>query len=275
MKQLLSRTYNIHYSDVGQGKTLVFLHGFCEDLRMWEELTAAFEEYRIVCIDLPGFGKSDPVAGLSIRGMAEKVKEVLDHLNIDRCLLFGHSMGGYVSLAFAERYPECLEGMALIHSHPYADTAGAKVERNRSIDFIRRNGHLQYVRQLVLRLFPPAFAEAHPDLLNTLSERASGYSSEGIIGGLYAMRDRLDRSEVLEQLTIPVLLIIGRDDVIVSPDFSLAQTALPSIGSIHLLDNIGHMLMFENPNLAQRLIQDFIDFCTAVLGHSSANKVDN
>ncbi|MEM1323090.1 MAG: alpha/beta hydrolase [Bacteroidota bacterium] len=261
MKQRTINNFDIHYSDQGSGPVLVFVHGFCEDYRIWEQVSQAVEGYRIVSIDLPGFGRSEALAEPSVEGMAEVLRGLLEELDIDRFLLIGHSMGGYVSLAFAERHGAQLEGLALVHSHPYADTEETKVARDRSIQFIRDNGHSVYVRQLMLKLFPADFAQRQPAIIDLLSERASGYSVEGIIGGLQAMRDRADRSSVLSQLSVPVLFIVGEEDMVVPAASSKAQTALPAVADIQILEGIGHMLMFENPAHFHRLINNFLVFC--------------
>ena len=263
MKILSYQDKNIAYRVEGKGSTIVLLHGFCEDSRIWDALKDDLveEHYRVVLIDLPGFGKSDPLSEKSISAMAKAVRAVIEELELDNFILIGHSMGGYVSLAYAEEYAEELIGLGMFHSHPFADSKDKKEGRTKSVQFIQRQGHILYVKQLIPKLFSPSFSRSNAFLIDKLVYHASKYQVEGITGGLEAMRDRPDRSQVLTKMPCPVLFIIGKEDGAIPHQVSMDQTHLPDTASIHILDKVGHMGMFEAMKTSQKIVRDFVAFC--------------
>lgn len=261
MNFALYKNKKIAYSNAGKGPAIVFIHGFCEDQTMWDSFTKTLTDYQVITIDLPGFGQSALQEDISIDAMAECIKSVLADLAIQKCLLIGHSMGGYVSLAFAKKYEAQLFGLCLFHSHPYADTAVKKRDRQKSIDFINRNNSIYYVKQLIPKLFAPHFLTNNQVLVEQLIRRASTYSKEGIITALNAMMNRVDHASLLSQLNIPVSFIVGKLDVAIPSDANLNQIYLPNISDIQLFKNVGHMGMFEAPLESLKIVRQFYNFC--------------
>lgn len=247
------------YQQKGSSKTLVLLHGFCEDSRMWEEWLQGFSDHHLIRIDLPGFGKSDPMDQPSIETMADSVQAVLEDRKISKCVLIGHSMGGYVALEFARKYAAYLEGLGLFHSHPFADSEETRLNRQKGIDFIHNNGHIYYIKQLISSIFPPVYARSNRMLVDKLIFRGTQFSQEGIIGGLKAMMDREDRTEVWSNIACPTLCILGEIDTVVPPHH-FDQMAMPDIVDVHLLSGIGHMGMFENRRKTERIVRKYLDF---------------
>lgn len=263
MKHTTYQGHRISYNAKGKGPAVVLLHGFCEDSRIWEDFKQDLieEKYRVVVIDLPGFGQSDVIEAISIAGMAEAVLTVLDALKLEQVVLIGHSMGGYVSLAFAEQYPDRLLGLGMFHSQAMADSDEKKANRQKSIDFIRRQGSALYVKQTIPGLFAPNFINSNTFLIEKLTFRASQYAPEGITAALAAMKNRPDRSAVLQQAACPVLFIIGKLDGAIPSDNSIAQTHLPNRADIHILEKVGHMGMFEATKQTQSIVRQFVQFC--------------
>ena len=263
VKFAIHKEKNIAYQVEGKGPALVFLHGFCEDSGIWEDFKPDFieENFKVITIDLPGFGQSDLLPENAIEDMAEAVATVIDKLNLPPFILIGHSMGGYVSLAFAEKYPNLLIGLGLFHSHPYADSEAKKEGRQKGINFIKEHGHVLFVKQLFPNLFTRKYARSNSFLIDKLTYQASNYQSESIISALEAMKNRPDRSMVLTQFSAPVLFIVGKEDTAVPADKSLEQTHLPQVASIHILEKVGHMGMFEAKKQTQLLIRQFAQFC--------------
>ena len=250
----------IHYNVVGKGSPVVFLHGFCEDSRMWKDFTTDFSQ-QIITIDLPGFGKSELLDQLSIEGMAEIVIEVLNELEIDKCILLGHSMGGYIGLAFAEKYADRLIGLGMLHSHPFGDTEAKKENRRKSIEFVKRNGAILYAKQFVPKLFAPNFVGSNNFLINRLIFEASKYNVNSIIANLEAMMERPDRSDVLKNINCPVLFIVGKLDQIIDYEMSKDQITMPQVASIHILPKVGHLGIHEASRQTEEMVEDFIVFC--------------
>ncbi|MFK8009128.1 MAG: alpha/beta fold hydrolase [Saprospiraceae bacterium] len=261
MPKIKFKERKINYSSRGKGAAIVFLHGFCEDSSVWDDFISVFKSNKIIRIDLPGFGSSEPIDHPSVELFADVVKSVLNHLEIRKCHLIGHSMGGYVSLAFAKKYASSLSGLGIFHSFPYADSKEKKAGRAKSIEFIKKNSHFHYVKQLFPNLFPPAFLSSNNFLVNKMIHRASSFPQAGIIGGLELMMNRPDNSEILKNIKCPVLFIIGRDDKVIPFDKSMEQTALPDIAHIHVLEGVGHMGMFEATKDTRKIIKQFLKHC--------------
>jgi pimeloyl-ACP methyl ester carboxylesterase len=263
MKTLTFRGAKLAYNIEGKGFPVVLLHGFCADSRLWEDFKQDLleEHYRVVTIDLPGFGSSDVVPEVSIAVYAEAVLAVLEEKKLSEVIVIGHSMGGYTALALAALAPERLKGIGLFHSHPYADSEEKKEARYNQIAFINRQGHQLYVKQLVPKLFPPTYAQTNAFDLDKIIHRAARYAAEGIIEGLKSMASRPDYSEVLRTFSKPVLFIVGEDDEAVPKEASEQQLALPARASIHVLEKTGHMGMIEKRRKTQLMVRQFVDYC--------------
>ncbi len=250
----------------GSGPLLVFIHGFCEDSRMWDDFITPFTEYRILLPDLPGFGASEVISPISIAEMAEALESLLKELNASSYTLIGHSMGGYVALAFAsskgrqaerqqQQKSEKLRGLLLFHSHPYADSEEKRENRRKGMAFIEENGSERFVAQLIPKLFHKRVPEAERQLIRHARE----YPGSGIQAALEAMAGRPDRSEVLARLDIPVGFIVGGQDAAVPVELSMKQCLLPKIAYIEYLRNIGHMGMFEAPETCQKFSLTYLE----------------
>lgn len=261
MSWILYQNKKIHYQVSGTGQPVVLLHGYCEDRQMWDHFIPLLPSAKYITIDLPGFGDSEVVPDIRITGMAEVVMTVLQEIEVKKTILIGHSMGGYISLAFAEKYPEMLIGLGLFHTHPYADTDVQKTSRNKSIDFLQRNGAAHYAKQLIPKLFPAGFTRFNNFLVNNLIHRASRFPVEGLICGQQAMRDRPDRSNVLAKIGFPVHFIIGKKDTTVDEKRALEQTTLTDRSLVHILPDTGHMGMFEHPKKTAVMVGQFIKHC--------------
>ena len=153
-KQIKFQNKKINFTDEGSGNPLVLLHGFLGSLEIWKVFsTELSKKYRVICIDLPGHGKTDNFWGIHpMEFIAETVKAVLDELKIEKCVMTGHSMGGYAALSFAEKYPELLQGLCLFHSHAMPDTPEAKINRERAIKAVSLN-RKGFINQFIPELF--------------------------------------------------------------------------------------------------------------------------
>ena len=224
---------------------------------MWDGLLEkGFEEYRLLCIDLPGFGASAPQAKGSIADMAQLVINLIDQLSIERFVVFGHSMGGYVALKIAEDVADRILGLGLIHSHPFADSEETKINRQKAFDFISNHGSSLFIKQLIPNLFPKNFTGSHSFLIDRLIFNANNFPDRGIQNGLQAMKERPDLSDVLRKLQVPYMCVIGLLDTLLPTEKFIQQVDFASITELALLPNIGHMSPFENPKiLRKRIIQ--------------------
>lgn len=265
---LLINGRRIAYNDAPVAENtvpLVLLHGFCEDSSVWSSILPKLRKLRVVRIDLPGFGGSDQPLAPGMEGYAEAACAVLNELGIGQCVLAGHSMGGYTALAFAQKYPERLAGLALVHSHPFEDSPERKENRFRGIDMLRSGKKDLYVAQLFPGLFAPDFARAHTEILESLVRQGRRQPEAGIIAALEGMIDRADHADTLKTAPCPVLLLGGELDSIVPPDWLYRVAHLPEIAEIHILPGVGHMGMFEAPDNTAEILIRFYRFCESRL----------
>lgn len=253
----------LEYNDSGHGFPLVLLHGFCESRTLWKYCEKQLAlHYRVIVPDLPGFGESrleEPT--VSMEYFAEQIKLLLDDLKIEKCVLIGHSLGGYVLLAFAEKYENRLAGMGMFHSTAFADTEEKKENRNKTIGFIEKHGVSVFAESFVA----PLFSLRNRDLLKfeikELIHTAATSSELGVIETTKAMRDRKDRTEVLKNVTIPVLYVIGKLDGAVPLEKSLEQCYLAKHSVAHFLEEAGHMGMIEKKPETIKILHHFTEFC--------------
>ncbi len=265
MQQITFQGKQIAFSDSNQengrdveGLPIVFLHGFLEDSRLWDEWLPLLPARRFICIDLPGAGSSELLEKLTMEAMAQAVSAVIEHLGIQKFVLMGHSMGGYVALAFAEKWGEKLAGLCLFHSHPFEDSEEKKASRLKSVEFIQKNGHVIYVRQAIPQLFVYDYSKGYQSEVNRLIHNAAYFKPENIIATLHAMRLRRDRSAVLRNIGCPVLLLIGKHDTAVPLELSMAMTPLPKQASIHVFPTVGHMGMFSASRETAKVFREFL-----------------
>ena len=256
----------IFYRDIGKGICTVLIHGFAEDGRIWDkQIDSLKNDFRLIIPDLPGSGRSimdshgpnakDP---LTMEDYAHLIKGLLDKEKIDSCILIGHSMGGYITLAFAEKYPEILAGFALVHSTAYADSEEKKALRQKSIEFIQKNGSTDFIRQSSPNLFSDFTQKNRPEIIEEIIERYDNFRPESLVSYYKAMILRSDRTELLGSFKRPIMFIIGEKDNIVPLEDSLKLSHLPTISYIHILENTGHMGMLESTPELNKYLKDFI-----------------
>lgn len=257
-RQLNLNGKQIHYQYEGSGPAVVLLHGFGEDSTIWDFQKVLANQFTLLIPDLPGSGNSEMIADMSLEGLAEVVYTILKHENVNKCVLIGHSMGGYVALAFAEKYEQMLSGLGLFHSSAFADTAEKIETRKKGITFITEQGAAEFLKTTSPNLYSPATKEKHPALITEQVEAMSGITKEALVAYYEAMIQRPDRTVVLRELTVPVLFVLGEWDTAVPLQTGLAQCHLPQIASIHLLSGSGHMGMVEEPELSTGILQKFV-----------------
>jgi pimeloyl-ACP methyl ester carboxylesterase len=262
LKTLTLPHVNLAYEDSGSGPVVVFLHGFAEDGTVWKHQAAALvDTHRVLVPDFPGSGLS-PLGHHppSMESLAELVYALLIHERIEQCCMIGHSMGGYVTLAFAEAYPHLLKGYGLFHSTAYPDTEEKKQARRKGIAFIRDNGVVPFVKQSTPNLFSEAFKQAHAEEVGALLQRNAVFTPETLIGYYEAMILRPDRTAILAQSKVPVLFICGAQDMVIPMKDSLQMAAMPFMGFVTVLENAGHMGMWEEAPKANEAIVEYLSY---------------
>lgn len=248
----------ICYKVSGKGNAIVLLHGFTESLEVWEFfLEELSDENKIICVDLPGHGKSGCIGEVhTMETMAQCVKTVLDAENVKECAMVGHSMGGYVTLAFAELYPEMMRGLGLFHSSAFPDTPEGKQNRLRAIEIIKAN-RSEFISSFIPDLFAPENRVALGNKIVALVDFARKMTNESIIASQRGMMERTDKRHIFEKLKIPFLFIAGKKDTRLPYAKVFEQAAIPEDCSVLLLGNIAHMGHFEAPEKALHALRCF------------------
>lgn len=266
-KELLLHKRRICYSIEGTGPAVVLLHGFGEDGSIWHyQQRFLRKSFQIIIPDLPGSGCSDTIevkemrAASVIEEYAMDIKAVLERESVERCTLIGHSMGGYVTLAFARNYPERLNGLGLFHSTAFADSDEKKSARRKGIKFIRQYGAHEFLKQSIPNLFGEEYSEKHADEIAKLISRSGNFSAAALVQYYEAMMARPDNSLVLKSITIPVLFIMGEEDKSVYLQESLRQCYYPAKALINILPNTAHMGMWEQKDRANDTVLKFLNY---------------
>jgi len=238
----------------------MLVHGFTEDRRIWETLLTGMEnKYRWILPDLPGSGQSDFNDSLiTLKDFAEALYAVTEQENIREMVLVGHSMGGYISLAYAEKYPDRLLSLGLFHSSSYADSTEKKEARDKNISFIQKNGAESFVMQSLPGLYSGGFVAENPQEIQKQVLRYANFKAESLVLYLTAMKQRPATTGVLRSFTRPILFIMGEEDKAVPLKDGLEQCHLPPISYIHILTHTAHMGMIESTNQCQTIIDRFL-----------------
>lgn len=252
---------NVYYQDEGQGFPLVLLHGFCETHEIWTGIAGRLSDtYRILMPDLPGFGQTAPaLASFSLEDIAKILQEWLVHIGIDRCIMIGHSLGGYITLAMADSYRELMAGMGLFNSSAYADSPGKKENRDKLIEFIGREGVPPFIKTFIPSLFYHEKSGQFAQVIERLKALGEKTPAEAVTGYAAAMKMRPDRSDLLARNRDNVLLIAGEHDQNVPLEQSKAMASMLNPRHVHILPDTAHMAMYEQPAMSAGAIRDFAD----------------
>jgi pimeloyl-ACP methyl ester carboxylesterase len=249
----------LSYNELGAGMPLVLLHGFCESKAIWADFAPSLALHcRVICVDLPGFGESAlDKENCSMEAMAEAVAELLSSLQISHCVMIGHSLGGYVALAFAEKHANMLLGLGMFHSTAFADKPEKQENRNKTMAYIQAHGVAAFIKPFVPALFFHTSRKKLEKTIDSTIQIGLQTNIDTILAVTVAMRDRVDRTQVLENLQIPVLYIIGKQDTAVPFEMSLAQIQFPKNCMVQILNHTGHMGMFERKKETLLMIESF------------------
>lgn len=258
-KCILRDGSTMNYSDGGEGPVLVFIHGFCEDYSIWNNIAEdLISDYRILQVDCIGFGNSTPgdSFGFSMREQAAALDELLSLLKIDHAVFIGHSMGGYISLCLLSIHPELFKGMVLVHSTADSDTPERKENRNKTIQLVERSPQV-FIREFYYNLFAPHRKNEFEREIGVFREKANCILSTSIIGTLKGLRDRENTIELLRNSSIHKLIVAGRYDLLI-PVNQLKKLAEYCFCDYDELENSGHMGFLEEPQNLHSVIKNWL-----------------
>lgn len=250
----------IYYSDSGEGEIVVLLHGYLETSDIWNGFAKKLAtKNRVISIDLPGHGLSKVYGEChTMEFLAGAVKGLLVNLNINKIFLTGHSMGGYVVLAFLELFPELLRGYCLFHSHPFADSSETLQKRETQIKIVRSGKKYLIYPESISTMFATGNLDKFREALQRSKDIAATIRDEGIIAVLNGMMRRPSRLEFMEKGKVPCLWILGKQDNYISCETVQSMVKLPVNAKVVILENSGHMGFVEEEDLSVKILEDFI-----------------
>ncbi len=252
-----------HPHQEGQAKShetpVVLIHGFCESSTLWKFFSQSLsKDFRILYPDLPGFGKSPlPNDNFSLEQIGDQIVSWLKSLDINQCIIFGHSLGGYISLEILRKYPYFVDAIGLINSSAFEDSSEKKGIRNKLIEFVGTQGVLPFINTFIPSLFYPKTINLHSETIELISEEGKSIKSASVIKYAAAMRDRRDSLDLLKEYHDRILLISGEYDQNIPLDKSKEMANILDKENVHIMPNSAHMSIFEQRELCRKAIIKF------------------
>lgn len=254
----------VHFRDEGRSntRTVVLLHGFMQNLDVWSSYVLSYmNNLRVITIDLPGHGLTDTFCDVhTMDFMAETVKKVLNEAGVEQCVMVGHSMGGYVTLAFANRYPYTLRGLGLINSHAMSDSPEAREAREAVCRQVEEN-RASYIVDFVPSLFDDSCRVAMSQDIKDLKDQCLEMSTQSIIAAQRGMAQRASQVATLQRLEVPVLFVYGKNDPRIPIEIAVSQTLIPHHSETLILDNTAHMVFLEGREYVKPRLLNFVETC--------------
>lgn len=290
-KTFIYQSTAIDYQISGEGQPVVLLHGFAEAGSVWQHQIDFLKDHcqviipewwQIIGANKDGGGRlrDDGSFHLDLKSNFEDNIEIppttihqppttidsfadfiayfIQQISKTPVILLGHSMGGYITFAVAEKYPHLLKGFGLVHSTAFADTAEKKETRKKNIDFIRTNGGTAFLKTSVPNLFNKTYKETHPTEVKALIDAGIQFPDATLVACCAAMMYRKDKTQVLKGSRLPILFILGEEDKAAPLADVMQQVHLAETSYFHLLQKVAHMGMWEAPKETNNIILTYI-----------------
>jgi len=252
----------VFYHKMGSGPAMVLLHGFPECCSLWrnvwDELSRSFT---LIIPDMPGIGRTVLSGPTSLSRMAEMVSEIMDYEGIATAVVAGHSMGGYISLAFARAFPHKVAGIALVHSMSDADDAEKRKLRSKTIELVKKGGKELFMKEMVPNLFADSFRSANPLVISEQVAEAIKMDAESVINFYTAIRERDDNRPVLNSAAYPVMWVAGLQDNVIDYKKILPECYRSAVNFVSFYSDCGHMSMIEAPTELINDLEQFGQYC--------------
>ncbi len=250
----------VYFEDRGKGEPLLFLHGFPFDHQMWSsQLGALAGKCRVIAPDLRGFGDSSRPEGVyTMTRFADDLRKLLDQLEIKKVTMIGLSMGGYIALAFAERCQGRLKRLVLSNTRSAADAESARKNRYHAVERIKEEGVGFLIRDMPEKVLCPLTLKSRPELVEVVRHAIERQPSVGIIGALQGMAQRKDRTSLLKEITVPTLVIAGREDSLIPVDEAEQMIRELPRGHLEVIAAAGHLANLEQPRIYNELLTGFL-----------------
>jgi len=252
----LSKMKHISYQEVGQGKILVLIHAFPTNQHLWKPQQEGLKKhFRVITLDLWGFGKSSPVDGkaMTMTDYADEVKQLFDQLHIKKAIIGGESMGGYIALAFYKKYPDKVDGLVLSDTQSIADSEEAKAKRESTALDVLEHGSANFINGFMPKALSPNVSEQVKEFLKQMIEKQTPNAIASALRGM-ALRD--DTSDILASSLVLILIITGNQDMLISPQQSENMHALAKNSKLVVINDAGHLSSLEQPEKWNKAVID-------------------
>ena len=248
------------YNDEGSGPPVVLLHGYPFNSSMWNEQVAALRDaHRVVTPDLRGHGNSDSVPGTAtMNAMAQDVASLMDALDIPQAALGGLSMGGYVVLAFYRLFPNRVRSLILADTRAQADNEEGKQNRAKQVEKVLAEGMAGIVDSMLPKLLAPDTVSKRPEVVKRIRDMMLQTKPEGAAAALRGMATSEDQTELLSQITLPALIVVGREDAITPLQDSEKMHQELRGSRLEIIENAGHVSNLERPEHFNQALLSFL-----------------
>lgn len=249
----------IGFDDTGTGDPLVLLHGFPHNRRLWaSQVGALLDRARCIVPDLRGFGESSVKPPFSMDQYADDVVALLDHLRIERAIVGGLSMGGYVTFAIWRRHRERVRALALIDTKAGADSPDAVQKRRDMIALARERGSAGVADALITGMVGRSTRAKCPEVADSMHSMLESAPVDGIVGALEALLARPDSTQTLSTIDVPTLIVVGDEDVLTPPAESRSMHEAIGGSRLEIIAGAGHVSNVERPAAMNHVLSEFI-----------------
>lgn len=254
---MTSRHFSVDHA--GDGEPVLFLHGYPHDRSLWwPQLAAVPDGFRYYTVDLPGYGGTARVEPPTLDAWADWLAKLMDNLHVERAAITGLSMGGYLAFAFWRRHPDRVRALVLADTRAGADTDEARAKRREAQDLARRDGAGAIAEKMITGMVGKTTRERRPEVVAKLDEMMRRASVGAIVDTLEALIARPDSTPTLATITVPTLIVCGTEDAITPVAESRAMHAGIKGSRLELIPEAGHVSNFEQPEVFNRLLSDFL-----------------
>lgn len=251
-----SKNKYISYQDTGKGEALVLIHAFPTDQNLWKlQQDGLQSHFRVITLDLWGFGQSSPANGeaITMTDYADEIKQLLDQLHIKKAIIGGESMGGYIALAFYKKYPDKVKGLILSDTQSIPDSPEAKAKRESTAIDVLEHGPTNFINSFMPKALSPNASEQTKTFLKQILDKQK---PNAIASALRGMALRNDTSDILANSRLPILIMTGSQDSLISPQQSENMHALAKNSKLIVIDNAGHLSSLEQPEEWNKTVID-------------------
>jgi pimeloyl-ACP methyl ester carboxylesterase len=258
---IVDETQRLAFEDAGHGPPVILLHGFPFNRSLWNDQVEVLKDsYRVITPDLRGFGDTRGSRGpTTMIDMARDVASLMDSLEIERATIGGLSMGGYVVLAFYRYFKDRVKAIVLADTRPQADTEEAKKTRAEQAEKVVAEGMGMIVNAMLPKLLTPESVSKHPEVVKRVREMMFSTKPEGAASALLGMATREDQSELLPQIMVPTLILVGRDDAITPvADSETMHSKIPN-SRLAIIESAGHVSNIEQADVFNSHLRTFLD----------------